>query len=1118
MTAQAQAAPSAPAGFGAPAGAGEVTLRWDYPRDFSITKYQYQQKAGGGSFSAWNDIPDSASSGANASSYTVTGLTPGTAYTFKIRAVNTTGNGADSTEASATLVIGGTWSYETVLTPSTIAAGDGVGAQLVFRAIFQADQGSLTSLSARITSSPGIGVSLPGGNENIGIVGPTGTLDDQALFEAGRGVGTPVSGSACTVNVAAGSMVCEAAFDGRVYAKSTATPGQYTVATRIEKAFTYTAVVNGLDSNPNTPNDADFPDTTLTVLAAEPNAPTGFGATPGAAEVMLAWDDPGDDTITKYQYQQKKGSDSFSNWMNIPGSGATTISYTVLNLTPFWAYTFKIRAVNTTGNGAESGEASATPQSQDGTADYGGGNQSLTGPTTVQPGDTVEYVLAGYQSYLNFTVKGGRKTSGGFYTVAEKGSACVNDCIALLSASASPDTSGTPSFSRSGNRRWAVMGGDVDWGLGSKLIVDIPATAPPGGTFEVGFDSPRISGFNWRTDSTQITVTVQGTTPAQPTGFGATAGAGEVTLSWNDPVDDAITKYQYQQKAGSGRFSDWMDIPGSVTTTISYTVTGLDNGVAYTFKLRAVNGAGGGAESGEANATPLIGGTWSFAIELEPDNVAVGGTTGADVTVVATFTADLQNLVSLSAITAGLGDMTAFVPQDSGALVGFGDSLDDALGLTYYVSFEIQPDCVPDLPAGILTCPYKLSNDKLIYAKATATPGRYTISAGPDVNTATITASVNGVTSIMATITGTTIPDVTLTVLAAAPTGFDATAGIGEVALSWTDPADGAITGYQYQQKEGSGSFGGWMDIPDSASDGANASSYTVTGLTPGTAYTFKLRAVYDLGEGAESGEASATLAIGGAWSYETVLTPSTIAAGDGVGARLAFRAKFQADQGSLTSLSARITSRAAIGLDLHGEDENIGWTTYPGPFDDSILFDSSSGVIPPVSGSRCRANEAAGSIVCEADFGDRFYANSTATPGDYTVEIWVYDAFTYTAVVNGLESTRSRPNNADFPDATLRVLPAPPLPNAPAGVRRDCGGGRGDAPLGRPQKLLDHQVPVPAENGQRQLRRVERYRRQRRGPRNQRNLLHGDGPRQRRGLHLQDPRGEFWRRGGRVG
>ena len=77
------------------------------------------------------------------------------------------------------------------------------------------------------------------------------------------------------------------------------------------------------------------------------------------------------------------------------------------------------------------------------------------------------------------------------------------------------------------------------------------------------------------------------------------------------------------------------------------------------------------------------------------------------------------------------------------------------------------------------------------------------------------------------------------------------------VRLTWEAPGSNggsAITKYQYQQREGSASFGGWADIDDSALSGANAASFTVTGLTNGVAYTFKLRAVNSIGDSAQSG------------------------------------------------------------------------------------------------------------------------------------------------------------------------------------------------------------------------------------------------------------------------
>ena len=90
----------------------------------------------------------------------------------------------------------------------------------------------------------------------------------------------------------------------------------------------------------------------------------------------------------------------------------------------------------------------------------------------------------------------------------------------------------------------------------------------------------------------------------------------------------------------------------------------------------------------------------------------------------------------------------------------------------------------------------------------------------------------------------------------AKPTGLMATPGDTQVTLSWTDPSDSTITKHQYRQKAGTGNYGSWTDIANSAPGEANATSYTVTSLVNGTAYRFRLRAVNAGGNGPESDEA----------------------------------------------------------------------------------------------------------------------------------------------------------------------------------------------------------------------------------------------------------------------
>ena len=90
------------------------------------------------------------------------------------------------------------------------------------------------------------------------------------------------------------------------------------------------------------------------------------------------------------------------------------------------------------------------------------------------------------------------------------------------------------------------------------------------------------------------------TAPSAPSNLTAAAGDGQVVLTWEAPARDggaAITDYEYR----IDRRNPWISI-GS--TNITHTVTGLDNGTAYVFEVRAVNRIGKSFSSNRAEATP----------------------------------------------------------------------------------------------------------------------------------------------------------------------------------------------------------------------------------------------------------------------------------------------------------------------------------------------------------------------------------------------------------------------------------------------------------------------------------------------------------------------------------
>ena len=82
------AIPPAPAGVTAREAPDFVLLEWGLDTRAVAGNYafQYQMKIGGGTWSAWADIPDSGPGGANSTSYKVTGLAYDTRYAFRLRA------------------------------------------------------------------------------------------------------------------------------------------------------------------------------------------------------------------------------------------------------------------------------------------------------------------------------------------------------------------------------------------------------------------------------------------------------------------------------------------------------------------------------------------------------------------------------------------------------------------------------------------------------------------------------------------------------------------------------------------------------------------------------------------------------------------------------------------------------------------------------------------------------------------------------------------------------------------------------------------------------------------------------------------------------------------------
>ena len=87
--------------------------------------------------------------------------------------------------------------------------------------------------------------------------------------------------------------------------------------------------------------------------------------------------------------------------------------------------------------------------------------------------------------------------------------------------------------------------------------------------------------------------------PDKPTGLSATATHDQVTLTWDDPGDDSITGYVVLRRLRyddpKGHFDELVADTGTADTT--YTDDTVAAGTSYTYRIKAINGAGPGERS-----------------------------------------------------------------------------------------------------------------------------------------------------------------------------------------------------------------------------------------------------------------------------------------------------------------------------------------------------------------------------------------------------------------------------------------------------------------------------------------------------------------------------------------
>ena len=352
-----------------------MTLSWDDPNDSSIIRYRYQQKAGDGAFGSWNDIDPAnidSTSEPGKLKYTVSNLTNGITYTFRVYAED---NHEDS-DASAEVSASPAPPPPLPLVPLYVSnIGQPADTSVGVDADLSSDQAQqfwtgtnvtdydLGSIDVHFQSAPGSGVltvsvretnadAKPG--DTVHTLNNPGTMNNPGTIEPGFVRFTAPGNAQLTAN--------EYYFVHLTFSGSGTPPRlRTTVSSNLDSG---TATGWGMydyryyrDSSNNWPSSTNALKISINQVLDPPAAPANLEATVGDGHVVLSWDDPLDQYINKYQYSTDSGA-SYTDiaLTDIDSSETGKFKYTVENLTNGTTYTFDVRAVNSAGNGGVSTE------------------------------------------------------------------------------------------------------------------------------------------------------------------------------------------------------------------------------------------------------------------------------------------------------------------------------------------------------------------------------------------------------------------------------------------------------------------------------------------------------------------------------------------------------------------------------------------------------------------------------------------------------------------------------------------------------------------------------------------------------------------------------------------
>jgi len=338
------AVPAAPTGLTANAGNAQVSLSWT--ASSGATSYSVYRGTSAGGESATAIV-----TGLTGTSYTNTGLTNGTAYYYKVAAVNASGTSAQSNEASAT-------PNSVSSNAPVVRINAGGSAVSPFSADAYSDSGSVFSSTASIsvagvTNAAPAAVyqdvrwntaftyTIPGLSAGTSYVVRLHFVELTWTAAAQRQFNVAINGSTVLSN-----------FD--IFAAA----GQNIA---VEREFNATANASGqivIAFSKGTVDNPSVAGIEIWTQPPVPSAPSGLTATGGSGQVSLSWTAGSNAT----SYNVYRGSSAGGESATPIATNVTNTSLVDSSVTNGTTYYYKVASVNSAGTSVQSNEASATPR------------------------------------------------------------------------------------------------------------------------------------------------------------------------------------------------------------------------------------------------------------------------------------------------------------------------------------------------------------------------------------------------------------------------------------------------------------------------------------------------------------------------------------------------------------------------------------------------------------------------------------------------------------------------------------------------------------------------------------------------------------------------------------